>query len=177
MKKLIAIVLISTFAITANAEWLEGSTVGIPADNGKRPNGVFVRHDGVGTRPAINIPADTWVTIDLTNGSAWDVNGDTVTFQPNLPADTKAVFLSGLAIITHPGGAITCDLWANFRAPGDDLAYNGYQIQTLESIAGSGVRSNAAVWVPVVDRKFEFYWHFTPGCPSLINLSIQAYVR
>ncbi len=157
--------------------WNEATIFGAPSDNAKRPIGVLVRYDGVGTLPAISIPPDTWVTIDLSNGPQWYYNGDQTTFQPNLPEDTKAVFLSGLLIITHPGGVITCDLWANFRAPGSTLPYNSYQVQTLEAIAGSGVRSNAAVWVPVVNRQFQIYWHYTPGCPSMINLSLQAYVR
>lgn len=157
--------------------WLEGSVVGVPDDNAKRPVAVFARWDGVGTIPNISIPPNQWVTIDMANGSQWTVNGDAVTFQPNLPSDTKAVFLSGLLVITHPGGSVTCDLWANFRKPGSSLPHDSYQMQTIEAIAGSGVRSNAAVWVPVADRKFEFYWHHTPGCPSLINLSLQAYVR
>ena len=40
-----------------------------------------------------------------------------------------------------------------------------------------GPRSNAATWVPVTDRAFEYFWTMTPGCPSLINLSLQAYLR
>lgn len=176
-KKILSLFLfISLFSITSLA-WVESSSFGVPLNNAKRPIGLLVRYDGVGTIPAISIPADTWVTVDLANGPNWYVNGDQTTFQPNLPEDTKAIFLSGLLIITHPGGSVTCDLWANFRAPGSSLPYNSYQVQTIEAISGSGIRSNAAVWVPVVNRRFEVYWHYTPRCPSMINLSLQAYVR
>lgn len=157
--------------------WNEATFFGAPSDNAKRPIGVLVRYDAAGTIPAISIPPDTWVIIDLANGPSWYVNGDKTTFQPNLPEDTKAIFLSGLLIITHPGGTVTCDLWANFRAPGSSLQSGSYQMQTIEAVAGSGVRSNAAVWVPVVNRRFEFFWHYTAGCPSMVNLSLQAYVR
>lgn len=161
-------------------QWVEGSVIGVPADNAKRPLALFVRWDGVGTIPNEPLPPNTWVTVDLTNGSKWCVNDDCTSYQPNIPADTKAIFLSGLLIITHPltpGNVFTCDLWANFRAPGSTLPSGSYQIQTIEALGGSGVRSNAAIFVPVRDRKFELYWMSTPSCPALINLSLQAYVR
>jgi hypothetical protein len=158
--------------------WKEGGIIGIPSDNGKRPIGVFVSTEATSFIPAISIPTDQWVTIDLANGSAWYYGGDQTTFQPNVPADAKAVFLSGILFISHPGGNVgTCNLWANFRVPGDMLPSGSYQMQTIEANSGAGSRTNAAVWVPVVDRKFEFYWSHTPGCPSGINLSLQAYVR
>lgn len=175
MKKLILFV--ALFFSQSAFAWIEGSVFGAPSDNSKRPIAIFARHDGAGTIPLISIPPNQWVTINLANGSQWNVNGDPVTFQPNLPEDTKAIFLSGLVVITHPGGSVTCDLWANFRAPGSTLPHDSYQMQTIEAISGSGVRSNAAAWVPVVNRQFQIYWHHTPGCPSLINLSLQAYVR
>ena len=172
-KLLIALFLSILPIITSAGNWVEGSAIGVRDNNTKRPIGIFARYDGAGTIPYISIPADTWVTIDLGNTAIWPADD----MQPNLPTDTKAIFLSGILIITHPGGSITCDVYANFRAPGDDLPGTSYQMQTIEAVAGSGIRSNAAVWVPVTDRKFEFYWHYTPGCPSLVNLSIQAYVR
>jgi hypothetical protein len=158
--------------------WKEGGIIGIPSDNGKRPIGVFVSTESQTAIPNIPIPSGQWVTIDLANGSNWHYGGDQTTFQPNVPADAKAVFLSGILFISHPGGEMgTCNLWANFRAPADSLPADSYQIQTIEANSGSGSRTNAAVWVPISDRKFSFYWYHTPGCPSGINLSLQAYVR
>lgn len=169
------------FWATLAAAWSEGTIFGAPTDNAKIPIGLFVRYDGIGTVPDIAIPAGQWVTIDLADGPAWCRNGDCATYQPRLPQDVKAVFLSGLLIITYPSASPggVCDLWANFRAPGSDLPDGSYQIQTIEATGGAGQRSNAAVWVPVVDRKFEVFWYYTrsPLCPSLINLSIQAYIR
>jgi hypothetical protein len=162
-----------------SAQWVEGQRIGVSNDNAKRPLAVFVRWDGAGTVPNRAIPARQWVTIDLTNGPQWIVNGDPETYQPNLPHDAKAIFLSGILVITHPsdGRAVICDLTANFRAPGSNLPHDSYQMQTIEASSGNGMRSNAAVWVPVKDRQFEMYWSFTEGCPSLINLSLQAYLR
>lgn len=169
------------FLATCALAWNEGVVFGAPSDDAKRPIGLFVRYDGIATVPNISIPAGQWVTIDLADGPAWCVRGDCTTYQPRLPEDVKAIFLSGLLIITYPSASPVgvCDLWANFRAPGSDLAGGSYQIQTIEASGGGGQRSNAAVWVPVVDRKFEVFWQYTraPLCPSLINLSIQAYIR
>ncbi len=179
---LIVALLLGGFLLPAHsAEWVEGSTIGVPWDNAKRPTAIFVTSlDPTASIPRIPIPPNQWVLIDLTNGPDWDVTefgGDNVRWQPDIPEDTIAVFLSGMLIITHPGGIITCDLWANFRAPGGDLFEGSYQMQTIEAVAGSGSRSTASVMVPVVDRRFEFYWNHTQGCPSAINLSLQAYVR
>lgn len=167
-----------------NSMWLEGSAIGVPAGNAKRPIGIFVRYDASFTIPNVPLPPDTWHTIDLNNGPQWVVNNDPDTFQPNLPNDVKAVFLSGLLIISHPGYPTgTVDLWANFRAPGDTLDAGSYQIQTIQAGPAAdqpvpGVRSNCAVWVPVKDKKFEFYWHYSPpGAPAMMNLSLQAYVH
>lgn len=173
-----AILLLVALSTSVQAQtWRESSVIGISGDNAKRPIALFVRHDGIGTIPAQSIPSGQWVTVDLTNDTRWCVNNDCFTYQPNLPIDTKAVFLSGLLVITHPGGSVTCDLWANFRAPDSTLPEGSYQMQTIEATAGAGVRSNAAVWVPVKERKFDVYWSYTSGCSSLINLSLQAYVR
>ena len=177
IRNLILALVAWSVAANAGADWEEASAIGVSADNAKRPIALFVRWDGVGTIPAISISKDTWVTIDLENGSQWCVSGDCITYQPNIPLDTKAIFLSGLLVITHPGGSVTCDLWANFRAPGSPLPATSYQMQTIEATPGAGQRSNAAVWVSVTNKQFQFYWHYTPLCPSLINLSLQAYIR
>lgn len=153
--------------------WNEGSVIGIPTDNAKYPAQIIVGDTGT-QWPLISIPPNQWVTIDLSNGPQW---GSGPTWQPNIPQDVVGVFLSGLLIISHPNTGFTCNLWANFRAPGSSLQGNAYQVQAVEATAGAGVRSNAAVWVPVVNRKFEIYWYHTPGCPSMLNLSVQAYVR
>lgn len=157
------------------AEWAEGTVLGVPVDNPKKPIALFLRYDAASPIPRPAIPPNQWVEVDLSNGPQWDVkdNGDPAR-QPDLPPDTLAVFLSGLMVITHPGGVKICDLWAKFRAAGSG-DQSGYTMQAVAT--EGGVRSGAATWVPVYDRRFEIYWSYTPGCPSLINLSLQGYVR
>lgn len=168
--KYLLVLLLLAFPAYAENGWIEGGTVGVGAGNTKRPNAIFVRNDDTSSNPVGAYVTDTWHTIDLLGSNVY---GQAI----NVPSDATAVFLGGLLIITHPATAATCDLWATFRAPGDGLPYDSYQIQALESVIGSGVRSPASLWVPVVNGKFQFYWHATAGCPSLINLSVQAYVR
>lgn len=173
MKKLFSALLLA-FSILANAtQWSEGDTVGIPVGDAKNVGQIIVGSSGT-QWPIMSIPANQWVQIDFANGTQWG-SGDT--WQPNLPTDTKGIFLSGLLIISHPGGSVTCNLTVNFRAPGSSLNGASYQMQTIEATSGAGIRSNAAVWVPMVDRKIEIYWTYTSGCPSMLNLSTQAYVR
>lgn len=170
--RLLSFSLLLLFPLLVFSGWTETDTIGVRDDNSKRTKGIFVSTETSYSQPYGGIPANQWVTIDLSDPQLWEAGT-----YPNLPPDTKSVFLSGILIISHPGGSVTCNLWANFRAPGDTLGYDSYQMQTIEATPGAGSRSTAAVWVPVVDRKFEFYWHYTPGCPSAINLSLQAYTR
>ena len=163
--------------------WQEGSIVGVQTGNAKRPL-ILVRFDGIGNIPNMSIPPDQWVTIDLANGPQWHYGVDTTKFQPNLPESIISVDLSGILIISHTGLPMgTADLYVNFRAPGDTLDHDSYQMQTLTigpcntACPVPGVRSNAAVKVPVIDRKFEMYWYGTPGAPVMFNLSIQSYLR
>lgn len=174
MNKLIICVVSMLVSVSAfGTSWNEGNTVGIPVGDAKNVGQIIVGSSGT-QWPLMSIPSGQWVQIDYANGPHWG-SGDT--WQPNLPTDTKGIFLSGLLIISHPGGAVTCNLTVNFRAPGSSLGGMSYQMQTIEATAGAGVRSNAAVWVPMVDRKIEIYWTYTAGCPSMLNLSLQAYVR
>lgn len=157
-------------------QWAECDVTGIPLGNAKNVGQIIVGTSGV-QWPLMAIPPSQWVTIDYSNGPQWGAIGGP--WQPNLPLDVKGIFLSGILIISHPGNGVgTCNIIANFRAPGSSLAAGNYQMQTLEAGNLEGVRSNAAVWVPMVDRKIEFYWQATPtNAPAMLNLSMQAYIR
>lgn len=165
------------------AGWVEGSTIGVPLMGGRTPN-IFVC-EGCSPQPSFlyqrprspSLSPGQWHTIDLADGGHWRSNWDEEEHSPGLPFDTMAVFLSGLLIITHPGSGVTCDLWAVFRAPGSGLVSAQYGFQAIAGVGTKGIRSGAGRWVPVQDRKVEFYWYHTPGCPSLVNLTINAYVR
>jgi hypothetical protein len=156
--------------VFALAQWVEGSVIGINPDNPKGPLAIYIARDQPGWLDGWAVPlglqVDRWNTVTLP-----------------VPVDAKAVFLSGLLVITHPmvttwsypGG--TCEVRATFRAPGSAHHEDNFQIQALEAHTGGGVRSTVATWAPVTNRQVEFFYRMTPGCPSLINLSLQAYLR
>ena len=145
--------------------WVEGTTIGVSPDNSKAPLAIYIGGSFEAWRDSHAIPGPMapgrWFTVTLST----------------IPADSKAVFLSGLMLITHPLTPVICNLTATFRAPGSNWHEGNYQLQVAATKTLDGPRSTVATWVPVKDRAFEFYWTMTPGCPSLINLSLQAYLR
>lgn len=164
-------VLLSGHGATAQ-QWIETTRLGVNPDNSKGPIAVYVGGNFAGWSDAQAIP------MPMAPGQ-WH----RVTLPSSVPADVRAVFLSGLLIITHPSDAngvrlpIICNVTGTVRAPGSSLHEGNYQLQAITTATADGVRSNAATWVPVVDRTFEFFYTMTPGCPTLINLSLQAYTR
>ena len=151
----------------------------VAAGDAKYPTGIFINTTaGVSGNP----PYGTWNTLDLVNGH------DPVSGQPfNIPSDVKAVFISGLLIITHGATPEVAGIAITFRAPGNPLPGGDNKLmQTIEAAIGGGQRSNAAVWVPVVNGKVEWYWWVENGLPAFnwptnsaygANLSIQGYMR
>lgn len=163
MKKLLAAFLLF-FSLPAAADWAEGSTFGVRTDNTKTPTAVFLNsYTGVG------VPSGQWQTIDVST--------------LGIPADAKAVFLSGILIITHGSVTQTCDLQVSLRGYGDNLAANNYIGQAVETHIGGGQRSTMSAFVPVIDGKFQFLWTRStfgqwPGeCAYGVNLSAQGYVK
>jgi hypothetical protein len=173
-----------------DAGWAEGQIIGAPVDNA-RNNVITVNTTYTFRNPNIPIPINQWTTIDLANGSHWQRG------QPNLPEDVKAVCLSGLLVTTNSGAA-TSNMYAFFRATGSthpavgqnmpanwpasgpaDLSipvHSTHQMQVIAAV-GDGDRSTACVWVPVVDRKFDFFWWHNGQGSFAIYLHLQAYVR
>lgn len=152
--------------------WVEGALLGVRDNNSKRPVAIFMNT----VAPASSwvpryMQPNYWHTLDLTN-DPWLV-----------PLDAKAIFLSGIMIISHGTDQGTADTWATFRAPGDDLPHDSYQIQAIEADVSAGQRSTCALWVPVKEGKVEFYWHhnqtssYPQGSAVGMNLSLQAYIR
>jgi hypothetical protein len=115
-------------------------------------------------------PAGQWNTVDLSNAGGWQDD-------PNIPASAVAVEIRGLVFITNASQGL-CDIEVTFRVPGTTFVTGNYQIQAL-SQQGDGERANVAVMVPVVDRKFQFYWWYpahcgAPGSGVGLNLFVQA---
>lgn len=145
--------------------WTECTTIGVPTDNSKQPNAIFVNSYS-GSGPS----SGSWHEIDISD---------------KIPEDTKAVFLSGVLIITHGTTSEIANLTIGFRAPGSSFDPNGqnYIGQCIEANTTGGQRSTFATWVPVIDGKFEFRWDrpTTANYPIYsaygVNLSLQAYVK
>jgi hypothetical protein len=140
-------------------------TLHVRTGNTKQPTVIFVNTaNPVGSYPA----ADMWHTIDIG--------------KFGVPCTATAVFLSGILLITHGPAQEIAEIRGTFRAPGDQLHHDSYQIQVIEPWIGGGQRSGAALWVPLANGKFEFYWHtnlagFWPKHSAVgMNLSLQAYV-
>lgn len=158
------ILLLALFAITTQAAFVEGTTIGVSAQSPTQDNPPIFVNSYTASGPA----ADAWSTVDLCKV---------------VPAGTKAARLEGLLIITHGTTVETCDLNISYRVNGSSLE-PGYIHQSIEATVGNGQRSTAGVWVPLdATRKFQFKWHrSTSGtwpthCSYGINLSLTAYLR
>lgn len=152
------------FSITSNAQWVEGSTIGVRADNPKTPVAIFI-NSYTGAGPVEGV----WHRLTVA--------------EAGIPADAKSVFLSGQLLITHGANAGLCDLNVSFRAPGDPMVYQASIGQTIEAHQGGGQRSNMATWVPIKNGEIEFYWwrntsgNWPSECAYGVNLNAQAYIR
>ncbi|MGW8304377.1 MAG: hypothetical protein ACWGIK_00935 [Achromobacter pulmonis] len=164
--------------------WLEGTAVGVPeggpASHMIAP--IFINTatgEGVAQLPDSGVPGANgpWRLVDLSG---------------IVPEGTKAVFLSGLLIITHGTETGIADMAIGFRKPGYvlnptpawDPNDHSFAMQCCEADVTGGQRSTAATWVALDENlKLECRWMRTmPGAhpqkPSYgINLRITAYLR
>ena len=166
-------------ALRAQSAWTEGTVIGLSTDSSKHPAIVYVW--GMGDNGAVNLPQrplppDEWHTIDLAELSNYP--------PPNnlpLPSDVKAIQLAAMVGSSGLIGA-ECGQVATFRAPGSTLDPWSYQLQaansTLYPFGAGPYRQQMSVMVPLVDGKFEFWWHASnPECPMFLVLALQFYVR
>ncbi len=152
-------------ACQAPAGFVEGATVGVAAASPSQLSAVFMNsYTGNGTA---EFPENEWSTVDV---------------AALVPAGTKAVFLSGILIITHGSVEETCDLTLAYRTAGE-TADHAYSAQSVETMVAGGQRTPHSTWVAVRDGKFQIKWRrSTQGqwpdhCAYGINLSLVAYVR
>ncbi len=172
------LILAVLLALPASAEWTAGTSaagpvwvtateIGINPANSKGPVALFANS----AYPQYHPPRGVWHQVDVTR---WGI-----------PADAKAVLLSGILLITHGYAQQTCDVQMAFRAPGDTLDAGNYILQTIEAAVGSGQRSNAATIVPLRGGRFEWQWRlpsetgagYPAECAYGFNLSLQAWFR
>jgi len=149
------------------SNWIEGSTVGVTKRSPTQANPVIFLNTFTGNGLE-RFPENTWATVDTAG---------------LIPPTAKAIFLTGVLIITHGTSMETADLVVHFRADGESYDYN-YNWQTVEASTQNGQRSPMAVWVPLSETgKFQFKWRRStagqyPEHSSYgVNLSLNAYLR
>lgn len=165
-------------------DWTEGSIVGFPTGGpaSHMISPIFINTatgSGMTQYPDSGLPGSDgpWRKVDL---------------SAVVPEGTKAVFLSGLLIITHGTNPGTADLAVGFRKTGFQLTPNptgdpdnhAYVLQVCDAFPGGGQRSSAAVWVALDENRcFEFRWQRTlpgawPSNPAYgINLRVTSYIK
>lgn len=150
-------------------QWREGAVVGVPSDHTRTV--VWLGNTSTVTIPNIPLPPNQWNTIDLADGPTWGA------LAPHLPADTIGVFLSGILVVTNASASI-CNLTGQFRAANSTMTDGQYRMQAM-AIPGDGDRTNVGMWVPVKDRKIEFFWTTNAvfGCSYAVSLTLDAYLR
>jgi len=146
--------------------YVEGSVVGVPLRSPTTQNPPIFINTATGDGVAAH-PPGVWSTVDVSS---------------IVPADTLAVRLDGILIITHGTTVETADLTVAFRT--DQNWDYGYIMQTCEASAGNGQRSNAGVWVSLDANKcFQIKWtrstqdNWPTNSSYGINLTLTAYLR
>lgn len=160
----IAILSFLFFCQSCFAQWVEGTTIGVRADNSTRINALFVNSwSGYGPQ------AGVWTRISVRD--------------LGIPDDAISIFLTGILVITHGYTPQICDLHLSIRAPGDNMDPGNYIGQAVEVDTKGGQRSNMSSWAPVRDGHIEVHWtrstygQWPAECAYGINLSAQAYLR
>lgn len=164
----LALSLLLPTTASAQQRWVEGA-VGVITY--AAPNAVYVWGDGSVANsnfPKRALAPLQWHSIDLSMLEAWGYA---------IPTDAKAVFLSA-ALGTSGKPGVYCGMVAALRKPGSGFSEWNYQIQAVASLPGGAFRQSTSVWVPIQDRKIEFWWNAPDlTCPLFINITIQAYLR
>ena len=145
--------------------FVEGARLGIVAQSPVQFSVIFVNsHTGEGLK---KFPENEWATVDVSG---------------IVPRETKAVYLSGLLIITHGTVPEVCDLTLAYRNYGDGADHT-YVAQIISAEPNGGQRTPHSIWIPVRAGNFEIKWRrSTSGewpehCAYGINLHLVAYVR
>lgn len=132
-------------------------------------NSVFYGDTSV---PEHNMPAsNVWQLLDLSDA---------------LPCEVAQVVLRVWSPIQRPSQAPVgnCVFTCAFRAPGDaSMTPTAYQVESMCSVNGAGVRQQATVFCPVVENKLEWCWTrstlgaYPPNCSYGMNIELVGYLR
>lgn len=147
------------------SKWVKAQEIYFPKDRPNLVNGVFFNsYTGVGAHRS------EWVTENLTG---------------IVPEGTKAIFLSGIALITHGMTSEIADLHLSFRRTGNEEEVR-YLWQVCETDTKGGQRSGVSLWVSLnedlcFDWRAEWPDHDDAPYPCYsaygLNLSINAFAR
>lgn len=150
------------------AQWTEGNTVGVRVDTAREDNMISVNSHYAPT----SFPAFEWHTVDVTT--------------QGVPLDAKAVYITGIFVITHGPAPAICDMEVSMKAFGSQQRPR-LMGQVVEAHPGGGQRSTFGHWVPLRDGKFQFHWTRTTwgvwsntptgSCAYGMAAWPQAYVR
>ena len=159
------IVLLIAAGCHKSSGFVEGTTIGIAAHN---PNAFpvifFNTYTGEGLA---TFPENEWTTVDVTG---------------IIPDGVKAIYLSGLLIITHGTLEEICNLTLAYRDQGETGDYP-YIAQTVETVVNGGARTPHSIWVAAHDGKFQIKWrrsttgNWPENCAYGINLNLAGYLR
>lgn len=145
--------------------FVEGTTVGIVMHSPTTlPVVFFNSYTGEGLAA---FPENEWTTVDVTRV---------------VPDGAKAIYLSGLLIVTHGTLEETCDLTLAYRDQGETVDYP-YIAQTVETVVSGGARTPHSIWIAVHDGKFQIKWrrsttgNWPENCAYGINLNLVGYLR
>jgi hypothetical protein len=181
----LTLLLACSLADAQPAGFIEGTRIGVTAGYPTQENPPVIFFNAVDSTED-GKPSGVWHTVTV----------------PNVPADVKAVFLTGLLIITNETcpafmGPPQCplppwesaDLHIYFRAPGalppPGLGGIDFPCQATHSGHG-GTRNPCGVWVLVVGRQFQWWWYRSTGGdyangghhPAYgAKFSVNAYIR
>lgn len=154
---------------TLSLPYVTGSTIGIIADDVGRQGNEQIYFNSWNGGGLDKFPHNTFGTVDLTG---------------KIPSDAKAVFLSGLLVITHGTTVETCDMHIYFRRSSTvpEWTYIG---QSVEAHVGGGQRQPMFVILPVENSKLQFKWYgstFTNGnypehCSYGVSFRIAGYIQ
>lgn len=106
----------------------------------------------------------------------------TIDLSGEMPADTQAVFLSGILIITHGSTPEVCNMYVSFREGNGEYPTDPTG-QVVKQAAGDGARQNYFELVPVRDGKIDLWWsRSTAGewpehCSYGFNFKLVGWLR
>jgi hypothetical protein len=128
--------------------------------------------------------ADRWMERYGWMGKSYpDCEWITVCVADRIPKEAKAIYLTGLLIITTGNNQESPSMTIAFRRKGEEKEYR-YSHQTSVATRPGTARSTMSVWLPLSESlEFEFKWtrttfgHYPDNSAYGISLSLNAWAE